>query len=111
MINKINGIEKKLNGNMEDLKKDMEGLKEGGTKSLQERHHNAEKVVEETHDENKNNVNHDFIDSNVGLKTHDIPKYKYEEILFSKSLIQFFSHFFFVVRIQSIWVQLYSLHI
>jgi len=34
MINMINGIESELNGNMEDLKKDMEGLKEGGTKSL-----------------------------------------------------------------------------
>jgi len=28
----------------------------------------------ETHDENKRNVNHDFIESNVGLKTHHIPK-------------------------------------
>ena len=34
---------------------------------------NGEKVVEETHDENKINVNHDFINSNVGLKTHHIP--------------------------------------
>ena len=51
----------------------MEGLKEGGTKSLQERLPNAEKVVEETHDENKRNVNHDFKESNVGLKTHHIP--------------------------------------
>eukprot|EP00253_Pinus_taeda_P002118 PITA_02118 len=73
MINKINGIEEKLNGNMEDLKKYMEGLKEGGTKSLQERLPNVEKVVEETHDENKRNVNHDFIDSNFALKTHHIP--------------------------------------
>ena len=31
---------------MEYLKKDMEGLKESGTKSLQERLPNAEKVVE-----------------------------------------------------------------
>jgi len=35
---------------------------------------NGERVVKETHDENKRNVNHDFIDSNVGLKTHHIPK-------------------------------------
>ena len=35
---------------------------------------NGEKVVKETHDENKRNVNHDFIDSNVGSKTHHIPK-------------------------------------
>jgi len=50
----------------------MEVLKEGGTKSLQERLPNVEKVVEETHDENKINVNNDFIDSNIGLKTHHI---------------------------------------
>jgi len=50
----------------------MQGLKECGTKSLQERLPNAEKVVEETHDENKRNVNHDFINSNIGLNTYDI---------------------------------------
>jgi len=51
----------------------MEGLKEGGTKMLQERPPNNEKVVEETHDEKKINVNHDFIESKIGLKTHNIP--------------------------------------
>ena len=35
---------------------------------------NDERVVKETHDENKRNVNHDFIDSNIGLKTHHVPK-------------------------------------
>ena len=35
---------------------------------------NGEKLVEEPHDENKINVNRDFINSNVGLKTHQIPK-------------------------------------
>ena len=30
--------------------------------------------MEETHDENKINVNHDFINSNVGWKNHHIPK-------------------------------------
>ena len=35
---------------------------------------NGETVVDETHDENKRNVNHDFIDSNFGFKTHHIPK-------------------------------------
>jgi len=55
---------------MEDLKKDMEGL----TKLLQERLPNGKKVVEETRDENKINVNHDLIESNVGLKTHHVPK-------------------------------------
>ena len=32
------------------------------------------KVLYETHDANKRNVNHDFIDYNVGLNTHHIPK-------------------------------------
>ena len=35
---------------------------------------NGKKVVQETHDKNKINVNCDFIKSNVGLKTHHIPK-------------------------------------
>ena len=35
---------------------------------------NGEKIVWETHDENKINVNSDFINSNVGLKNHHIPK-------------------------------------
>ena len=62
------------NDNMEDLKKDIEGLMEGLTKLLQERLLNGENVVEETHDENKRNVNHDFIDSNIGTKNHHVPK-------------------------------------
>ena len=53
-----------------DLKADMEAL----TKLIQKMFPNDEKIVEETHDENKINVNHDFINSNVGLKTHHIPK-------------------------------------
>ena len=57
---------------MEYLKKDMEGLKEGFEKLLQENLPNGEKVVEETNDEKKINVNDDFIDSNVGFKTHCI---------------------------------------
>ena len=48
----------------------MEGLKT----FLQEMIPNGEKVVDETHDENKRNVNHDFIDSNVLLNTYHIPK-------------------------------------
>ena len=52
-------------GNMEYLKKYMEGLKEGLTKLLQEKLPNGKKVVEETHDEKKINVNHDFIEFNV----------------------------------------------
>ena len=36
--------------------------------------HNGENIVEETHYENKLNVNHDFINSNIGGKNHHIPK-------------------------------------
>ena len=71
-----NGMEAKMDGiegNMEDLKKYIEDLKEGLKNLLQEELPNGEKVVEETHDEKKINVNHDFIDSNVGFKTHNIP--------------------------------------
>ena len=71
-------IEAKMKGNMEDLKNglkaDMESLDEGFTKLLQEMLPNGEKVLDETHDENKRNVNHDSIDSKFGLKTHHIPK-------------------------------------
>jgi len=35
---------------------------------------NDDKVFHETHDENKRNVNHEFINSNFGLKTNHIPK-------------------------------------
>jgi len=52
---------------MADLKTDL-------TNFLQEILTNGEKVVKETHDVNKSNVNHDSIDSNVGSKTHHIPK-------------------------------------
>ena len=57
-----------------NLKSDMEGFKEGLKKLQQEMVPNGEKVVDEIHDENKRNVNHDFINSNVGLNTHQIPK-------------------------------------
>ena len=82
---KINGVEAKMNGmkaNMDNLKIDlntnlkagMEDLKIDLTHFLQEILTNGEKVVKETHDANKRNVNHDFLDSNVGSKTHHIPK-------------------------------------
>ena len=57
-----------------DLKRDMADLKTDLTNFLQKILTNGEKVVKETHDANKRNVNHDFIDSNVGSKTHHIPK-------------------------------------
>ena len=57
-----------------DLKAEMEGLKEYLKKLIQEIIPNGKKIVEETHDEKKINFNRDFINSNVGLKTHHIPK-------------------------------------
>jgi len=85
---KINGVESKIKGveakmndmeaNMDDLKTYlktcMEELKINMNNLLQEMVTNGERVVKETHDENKRNINHDSIDSNVGLKTHHIPK-------------------------------------
>ena len=67
---KMNGMEAKMN----DMDDKMEELKINLNKLLQEMVTNSERVVKETHDENKRNVNHDFIDSNVGLKTHHVPK-------------------------------------
>ena len=52
----------------------MEGLKECLTKLIQEIIPNGEKIIEETHGENKINVNRDFINYNVGWKNHHIPK-------------------------------------
>ena len=71
---KINGMESKIKGveaNIDDLKID---LKTDLSNFLQEILTNGEMVVKETHDANKRNLNHDFIDSNVGSKTHHIPK-------------------------------------
>ena len=89
---KVNGMEAKMDGmeakmdSMESkeedlktglktyLKTGMEDLKKYLTKFLQEMVTNAKRVVKETDDENKMNVNHDFIDSNVGSQNHHVPK-------------------------------------
>ena len=82
---KMNDVEAKMNdveAKMDDLKIDLkthlktdtEDLKIDLTKFLQEIITNGETVVKETHDENKRNINHDFIDSNLGSKTHHILK-------------------------------------
>ena len=66
---KMDGMEAKMNGidaKMEDLKIDLNKL-------LQEMLTNGKRIVKETQDENKRNVNHDFIDSNIRLKTHHVP--------------------------------------
>ena len=70
-------MEAKMDGmkeNMENMKKDLKAYMEGLTKLIQEMFHNGEKIVEETHDENKINVNSDFKNCNVGRKNHHIPK-------------------------------------
>ena len=45
---------------------------EGLTKLLQERLQSGDKVIHENHDEDKRNMNHDFRDSNMGFKNHEI---------------------------------------
>jgi len=76
---KINGMESKIKGveaKIDDLKIDLKtDLKTYLTNFLQEILTNGEMVVKETHDVNKRNVNHDFIDSNVRSKAHHIPKF------------------------------------
>ena len=68
-------INEKMKDNMEemknDLKADMDGLM---TRLIQEMIPNDGKILEETYEEKKINVNHDFIKSNVGLKNHHIRK-------------------------------------
>ena len=77
---KINGVESKIKGiedkmddlkidlktdlktDMADLKTNMADLKTDLTNFLQEILTNGERVVKETHDANKRNVNNDFID-------------------------------------------------
>ena len=84
MESKIKGVEAKIDDWKTDLKTYVESLKidlntnlktsmtvmkTDLTDFLQEILTNGEKVVKESHDANKINVNHDIIDSNVGLKT------------------------------------------
>ena len=71
---KMDGLKKVVEAKIDGMDDKMEELKINMNKLLQEMVTNGERVVKETHDENKRNVNHDFINSNVGLKTHHIPK-------------------------------------
>ena len=73
----MNGMDAKMNGKnakIDAMDDKMEELTINMNKLLQGMVTNGEKVLQETHDENKRNVNHDSIDSNVGSKTHHIPK-------------------------------------
>ena len=74
---KMDGMEAKMNvmdAKIDGMDDKMEELKINMNKLLQEMVTNGERVLKETHDKNKRNVNHDSIDSNVGSKTHHIPK-------------------------------------
>ena len=77
----MDGMEAGMEAKMDDMKENMENMKnalkaymEGLTNLIQEMFHNGEKIVEETHDEKKINVNRDLINSNFGGKNHHIPK-------------------------------------
>ena len=74
MESEIDGMEAGMEAGMENMKSDLKVDMEGLTNLIQEIFPNGEKTVEETHDENKINVNRDFIKSNVGRKNHHIPK-------------------------------------
>ena len=71
---KMDDIDEKMKDNMEDMKNDLKVDMKGLTKLIQEMIPNGENILDETHDEKKINVNHDFINSNVGWKNHHIPK-------------------------------------
>ena len=74
---KMNDVEEKMDdmeAKMDDMQAKTDDLKTYLTNFLQEIITNGERVVKETHDENKINANHDFIDSNIGLKNHHVPK-------------------------------------
>ena len=71
---KMDGLKKGVEAKIDDMDDKMEELKINMNKLLQEMVNKGERVLKETHDENKRNFNHDSIDSNVGSKTHHIPK-------------------------------------
>eukprot|EP00253_Pinus_taeda_P006560 PITA_06560 len=71
---KIDGLRKGVEAKIDGMDDKMEELKINMNKLLQEMVNKGERVLKETQDENKRNVNHDSIDSNVGTKTHHIPK-------------------------------------
>ena len=73
MESKMDDMEAKIDEKMENMKNFLKADMEGLTNLIQERFPNGEKIVEEPHDENKINVNCDFINSNVGGKNHHIP--------------------------------------
>ena len=73
MESKIDDMEYGMESKMENMKNDLKADMEGLTRLIQEMFPNGKNIVEETRDENEINVNHDFINTNVGLKSHHIP--------------------------------------
>jgi len=82
----MEGLKNNMKSNMEDMKYNleyfknslrecMEGFQKGLRRLLQEMLPNGKMVLDESHNENKRNVNHDFIDSNIRSKTQPIPKF------------------------------------
>ena len=69
----MEGLKDNMKCLKEVLKANMKGLKEGVNFFLEKRLPNYDKVVHETHDENKRNLNHGFRNSNFGLKSNQIP--------------------------------------
>ena len=63
---KMDDMEEKMKYNMENMKNDLKTDIESLTKLIQEMFPTGENIVEETHAENKINVNRDFINSNFG---------------------------------------------
>ena len=59
--------------NLKGLKGDIQYLKEGLTKFLQEGIPRSDKISHEIHDENKQNIHHEFRYLNLGSKTNYIP--------------------------------------
>ena len=67
-------IDEKMKDNMENMTHNIKVEIEGLAKLIHEIIPNGEKIVEETHDENKINVNRELVNSNFGGKNHHIPK-------------------------------------
>ena len=68
MESKMDDMEAKIGEKMENMKNDLKADMECLTNLIQKMFPNGEKIVEETHDEKKINVNLDVLNSNVGVR-------------------------------------------
>ena len=59
---KMDCLKKGIKSKMDDLKIELKTDRDELKKLLQERVTNGERIIKQTHDENKRNVNHDSID-------------------------------------------------